>query len=111
MTDSLINRRTMAKGAAWSMPLITTTALIPAYAASPGCYTMLWTAGNISGATGSRVFTGTATKPGSSTNINVQVTHCRLRRHHGRWSQTPRYRSRLYPLRFCGKLGRGTKSD
>lgn len=68
-----ISRRTLAKGAAWSVPVIAASAAAPAYAASPcdgACYT--YDLGQHAAGTDANGLTGTATS--STCNRNTVVT-------------------------------------
>lgn len=69
-----VSRRTLARGAAWSVPILVSAAAVPAYAISAGCFTQVWSASNVSGAYGSRLMTTSVTKTsGNAETMTVTV--------------------------------------
>lgn len=76
-TTRTVSRRTLARGAAWSLPIVASAAVVPAYALSPGCFLQTWAA-TISGAPGSRNMTTTVTKIiGTAETLTVTVSQSR----------------------------------
>lgn len=73
--DAKLTRRTLAKGAAWSVPVIAASAAAPAYAASPcdgACYTYDY--GQHAVGTSANGLTGTATSSVCSRNTKMTTT-------------------------------------
>lgn len=73
--DAKLSRRTLAKGAAWSVPVIAASAAAPAYAASPcegACYTYDY--GQHAVGTSANGLTGTATSSVCSRNTKMTTT-------------------------------------